>query len=541
MTASKKKVGKDWVVMIYLAGDNNLSEDMSETLAQLLSVKIDDVAILVYYDSAYPEIPTCYRDITPSATTKPLGFSTQDPCEYIGESDSADPESIVKFVTWCGKRYETDNYALFLSGHSDGFQGLTLFRDDDSRATMNISSLRESLDNVVKNVIGKRFQILGFDGCVMSTFEIAYEFRMVANIMIGSQGFIPDAGLNYEDILIRWSNIKIAPKTPEEFAKNVLEVFKQNQKGFELGGRSTTLSACRLGKVRLPDGKVTIPLENLEAEISKLSELLFDNLSTAEIFNPKPDAEAVSDEKIFETFIQRFIAREQLKRVLLSSQWNSQTLLFEQAIDIKDFCEQLSMECDETIAQLNLPTMREHLEDWLGGAWNDNNDSTSLYHDIREQCQHIIAEFDNCLIDINGGVSTGSDFRFANGLSLYFPWSEVGYGVSRVAYEKTLFAIINKDKSWSKFIKMYVSEVTLKGISDLFGKYLFRLLHHQPLEDAALVGGIDILGAFDKALQKVGRYNTEYDRRGLNDAAYANFFSKFKNLPRFQDDNNPLL
>jgi len=49
-----------WTILVYLAGDNNLSEDMITTLKGLKAAGDDNdasqVNILAYYDSIYPSV-----------------------------------------------------------------------------------------------------------------------------------------------------------------------------------------------------------------------------------------------------------------------------------------------------------------------------------------------------------------------------------------------------------------------------------------------------------------------------------------------------
>ena len=69
MPDDKSKL-KDWTIMIYLAGDNNLSENMAETLyniknniQQVARDAISNINILVYYDSSVQNIPPRYYDL----------------------------------------------------------------------------------------------------------------------------------------------------------------------------------------------------------------------------------------------------------------------------------------------------------------------------------------------------------------------------------------------------------------------------------------------------------------------------------------------
>ncbi len=164
-----KTAEKRWLIMLYLAGDNNLSEDMAGTVQQLGGLCKPDskiskqFAVTAFFDGSSPMTPSYYCD-----------FSSENPVfERQKEANSADPKSIIKFAEWSGKRYKSEKNVLFLSGHSDGFHGLSLLKDENSNKALTLDSLRKGLEGV-KRIIGKPLDILCFDSCVMSMTEVAF-------------------------------------------------------------------------------------------------------------------------------------------------------------------------------------------------------------------------------------------------------------------------------------------------------------------------------------------------------------------------------
>src|SRR5688572_14012959 len=111
----KNNTHKKWMIIVYLAGDNNLSESMAgsfkdfgKSWANLPPNK--DVAIMVYFDGNAFETPTYFCDFT----------DLDNPyIERVPELDSSDSRSLGMFFGWCQKRHTADKHILFLSGHSD--------------------------------------------------------------------------------------------------------------------------------------------------------------------------------------------------------------------------------------------------------------------------------------------------------------------------------------------------------------------------------------------------------------------------------------
>lgn len=96
---------KEWTIMIYLAGDNNLSEDM---ITQLKGLKTNfgdtGINLLAIYDGSYPGAPTTIYDFSSNHNAAssnqelPLSnFSLNTDSEVLGEKLSQS-FSIDKYV-----------------------------------------------------------------------------------------------------------------------------------------------------------------------------------------------------------------------------------------------------------------------------------------------------------------------------------------------------------------------------------------------------------------------------------------------------------
>ena len=203
---------RDWTIMVYLAGDNNLSEAMITSIKDLLNnlnnANPNKIALLAYYDSATPGYPTVYIDFSgkKSEMIKQGAVNSHKiafPTGRNKESKSS-TESIEQFVAWCVEEngYTANNYALILSGHGDGFQPDTFLNDQNPLSNVTIEDLGKILRLICKEYLGnKSFEILGLDSCVMSTIEFAYEMSNIAKTLISSQGLVPNLGWDYGEIV----------------------------------------------------------------------------------------------------------------------------------------------------------------------------------------------------------------------------------------------------------------------------------------------------------------------------------------------------
>ncbi len=131
---------KDWTIMVYMAGDNNLSEDMATQLvgiknAMAASNSDERLNVVAVYDSVYPSVWTTHYSFTEANSNKPLEYCAvnyvhpQERFRY--RTHPTEKAYIIDFVRWAAENWPAKKYALILSGHSDGVIGRTIFRDSN--------------------------------------------------------------------------------------------------------------------------------------------------------------------------------------------------------------------------------------------------------------------------------------------------------------------------------------------------------------------------------------------------------------------------
>jgi len=438
---------KEWTVMIYMAGDNNLAVDMAYAMEQIKSSarpSENSPNLFVYYDGNSSDIPTLYCDFTDPKNPKYIrSYKLNNklfPVAPKENENAADPRSILNFVDWCvnkvpvkaedGVRFgrKSKKYALIFSGHSLGFQDIGLFRDETAGKTLKmrdftqaihrISATNEELASTMTShntgnselfgtkgeILGQKLDILGFDSCVMGMLEVGFQFRNLAKVMISSEGSVPSAGWTYAKILGDLANEESADSSPETVAQNFVRDFIHSQDSYTVGGVSVDMAAWDLTKIR-----------DLAVSLDKLSAALLECLS-----NPESKPYGC------------------ISRALLQAHWQCQSYMYDQNVDIVDFCELLSREC----------------------SFYENDLSTServQISTVRERCDEVISEVKNVVL--LSGFSGGA-YQYSNGISLFFPWSREAYEVSRKNYE-SLWIVKESDKpklNWNKFLQKYLFE-----------------------------------------------------------------------------------
>jgi len=199
---------REWTVMIYLAGDNNLTVDGVFDVDEMEAAGADarvQVVVQAEYSPTYIQLancdPSCFNRpnyntfryaITGqgAAVTGPNG-AVQD----IGNRDMTDPAQLREFVQWAKQNYPANRYALVLWNHGGGYTGLI---EDATSAGSQLMSLGELVPALTG--VGP-VDIIDFDMCLMAGYETLATLSGLARYVVFSEEVVPGAGNPYTQIL----------------------------------------------------------------------------------------------------------------------------------------------------------------------------------------------------------------------------------------------------------------------------------------------------------------------------------------------------
>ena len=261
-----------WTVMVYMAGDNDLSGALLDDLKEMEATGSSRLVNVVVQIDTF------------GGTTKRLlvkrgkSFLLED----MGELNMAEPQTLRDFVLWAKTQFPSSRYALILSSHGDGLakripyhpavrtQGRILQDDTDGvSCCLSNTLVREALEDA-----GIYFDLLGFDASMMGQIETAYEFRNLADILVFSQETGQANGWDYTTILNALKNDPVLMQG-EELSDVIVESYKSfyeeifyPENGTPDNGKLYTISSIRLGS----------SINELALEIDNLAGLLIGGL-----------------------------------------------------------------------------------------------------------------------------------------------------------------------------------------------------------------------------------------------------------------------
>jgi hypothetical protein len=465
-------VMKEWTVMVYLAGDNNLTEDMVNSLHGLRKAMqkpgaSDQIDVVAVYDSGYPTVKiTHYRFEYRVKPGELQSYAVNGPAP-VPTPTLRNPNDILfikDFVKWAAKNYPAKKYAMIMSGHSDAILGRTMFRDENPATKLSLRFLARLLrESAAENLKRKKFDIIGFDSCLMGMLEVGCQLTDITDYLVSSQGLAPTAGWAYDEVL-KSLVTKKGLLSPKEFAESIVVNQIESSKEFRVSGRFMSLSSVELWNEKAPKIKKAFQIKR---RIDGLGRIFNDVLKLPRLTTDK------IPQSVVESNVMVIVA---ILKIIHDSHHISQTSLHDQAVDIIDFVEALEHNCKIKKHELYVilgapPTSGPARQLWL------------VINQIIRQCDLLKAD----LSGLNGYVqvsrSSGPDYQFAKGVSLFFPWTRVAFDLVYNTYSKLRFSSYGRSQ-WMKFIEKY-TELTLRpsqqhvpivkktNISSWFNQYVY--------------------------------------------------------------------
>ena len=254
---AKTQASKRWTIMIYLCGDSSLDAAGIADVTEMKQVGSSaDINVLAQVDRAGSKSKTTRYYLQKGTSL------AKDAVQSLGETNMGDPRVLADFLTWGIKNYPADHYMVVLWNHGAGWDDSNIYTGGDAfggapppimrkgivlrgsaraatRGALNSRNVaigvhrarralfastvknavtrgiafddeaKDFLDNVemkrvlmgVKKVLKRKIDILGFDACLMSMAEVAYQVKDAVNFSVGSEETEPNEGWPYNRVL----------------------------------------------------------------------------------------------------------------------------------------------------------------------------------------------------------------------------------------------------------------------------------------------------------------------------------------------------
>ena len=162
--------------------------------------------------------------------------------DKAGTGAMTDPETLTTFIKYCNKNYPANRRMLIMWDHGSG--SASGYGYDENYAngdTMSLSEIQQAIKDARTT-----FDFIGFDACLMATYENALALSNYADYLIASEETEPGIGWYYTDWLTTLSqNTSISTL---DLGKQIVDDFVAKCKA-KCGGQKTTLSVVDLSEL----------------------------------------------------------------------------------------------------------------------------------------------------------------------------------------------------------------------------------------------------------------------------------------------------
>jgi hypothetical protein len=458
-----------WTVMIYLAGDNNLTANCISVMQELEAANPNKhIQVLACFDSNTPRPQgsrylevnrrlghqtnmdwAIHEDLVPPderghAIIAPNFCEEDKKVRTQANTAVLAAEGLSRFISWATENHPAERYMLITYGHGGAVAGQTFLAKENPASFLTLQEFHKVLAKYFGGKTDRpKLEILACDNCIMNGLETAYEIRDQVSYMIGSQGLMLAVGWPYRDIV---NALARDPNQPAStFAGEILAACARNLLDFTLMDRSSEQSVCDLTKF----GSQC----NIMGAVKKLADILIASLQFASKQTPPNQG-------------QQALVYPCISDAIRLARLEAQAFWGETFVDLYDFCERLMWKCGELVL-----TNAAVLQDLGSGDKSDYSPeqvrTTPLIlnlKNIAEACNAIMAEVQGMVPE---SFYIGADLQYSHGLSVYFPWTrqEKPYTFKRAngqtagrlqtafeTYQHYEFAV---DSHWSKFLESF--------------------------------------------------------------------------------------
>ena len=237
--------GQDTVtVMVYMCGTDLESKYGMATkdLMEMANAKISDKVNIIVYTGGCKRWNNSIISSSANQIYKVESGGMKCVYQNAGSPAMTDPNTLQSFITWCAQSYPANRNILIFWDHGGG--SISGYGYDERSPRSGSMSLAQ-IDQALKGA-NMKFDIIGFDTCLMATVENAMMLSKYGDYMVASEETEPGVGWYYTNWVTNLSqNTSISSL---DLGKNIIDDFV-DVCAQQCRGQQTTLSMVDLAEL----------------------------------------------------------------------------------------------------------------------------------------------------------------------------------------------------------------------------------------------------------------------------------------------------
>lgn len=196
--------GEPWTLLMYSIADTNLEPFMVQDVNEMGSVgSSENMNIVALIDRAAGYGDDDLLDIGGYTGGKLMVVNegSAEVLQDLGDVNTGDPQVLADFIASGIEAYPAGHYGLIISDHGASWPGV----GGDESADHDYLSLDELNGAIAAGLEGAgvdKLDLLGFDACLMATYEVASTLAPLADRLLASQELEPGHGWNYGSLQV---------------------------------------------------------------------------------------------------------------------------------------------------------------------------------------------------------------------------------------------------------------------------------------------------------------------------------------------------
>ncbi|QYG94905.1 hypothetical protein HC251_22375 [Iamia sp. SCSIO 61187] len=201
---SEARSGEGWTILAYSMADTNLEEPMLADLVEMTEVGSQEgLNIVTFVDRSAEETDQDLLNIADwtGAKTLQVGQGEFTELEELGDVNTGDPATLTDFIATGVAENPAAHYALIVSDHGASWPGVG---PDDSadQDVLDLAEISTGISDGLEQAGLDRFDLLGFDACLMAGYEVASTLAPLADRMVASSELEPGHGWDYRALQV---------------------------------------------------------------------------------------------------------------------------------------------------------------------------------------------------------------------------------------------------------------------------------------------------------------------------------------------------
>lgn len=231
----------EWTMLVYLAADNDLEPFALEDLDEMTRTEGMELIVLVDRNGGYSADDAAGLGDFEGTQLLRIADGTVEVLEDLGELDTGDPATLEDFVADGLAEHGSARNGLVIWNHGASWPGAAI--DETSGGTLlSLAGIRDAVAGGLDRAGVDRLDLIGFDACLMATYEVAQNLEPVSRTLLASEELEPGHGWNWEAVTAPGGTVSTV-----DLAQGVVDGFAAQS--LQYGTSGVTLSLVDLDRL----------------------------------------------------------------------------------------------------------------------------------------------------------------------------------------------------------------------------------------------------------------------------------------------------